>query len=417
MKYTYNIFKFGNLKTLAVVCILTLPLLFSGCDYFSISDTSPPAEYSAKVDNPIVKEPVNLQILCTGDIMVHSTQIQSQMLGNGVYDYRNNYKYVKKYIESADLAICNLETTFAGRPYTGYPNFSSPDELAEAIKWAGFDVVSTANNHMMDKGTKGVLRTLDVLEEYGLQATGSRKHMDTPRYVMEKIKGVNIATIAYTYETPSTGTAINGHIVPTESTYLINSFDYETLDEDLNKIKEVCRSARKDGADVVILFFHWGEEYQRSSGSFQRKIAEYMVNEANVDIIFGAHTHVLQEATYLEKPQEGAATAEVKKVPVFYSLGNFISNQRMETLNNRFTETGAMALVDIKFDLEKRSILENKMSAIPTWVARYHSSGRPTYEIIPLDENMESNPTLVDTRNLERAKQALEDAIGTLKIN
>lgn len=346
--------------------------------------------------------------------MVHKSQIDCQYDKNtGKYDYTNNYKYVKDYISSADLALCNVETTFAGKPYSGYPAFCAPDELAEALKDAGFDVAITSNNHMMDRGGSGMQRTLEVLKDLGFYTAGSRNSQEEPRYSMSEVKGVRIAVVPYTYETSSTGggTYLNGSAVSDENAKLINSFSYDTIDEDLAEIKKTCDSAKAAGADIVILYYHWGEEYKTTANDWQRYIAKQSVETMDVDIIFGSHPHVLQEMEYMKNEVTG------NTVPVFYSMGNFISNQRAETLDNRYTEQGIIAKVQIKYMKSQKEVVSTTMSAVPTWVEKYSPGSRPVYEIIPLDEGLQSNETLRASGHLPRAEEALEDANGILKVD
>ena len=401
---------------IAVVCaVAALPLLFSGCTNEAEKDGGQSVEVQAPVEE---EKPIELNILCVGDIMVHRSQIASHYNEEiGAYDYSNNFKHIKKYVEAADLALCNLETTFAGQPYTGYPTFSAPDELADALKDTGFDVAITCNNHMMDKGGNGLRRTLEVLTNKGFLTVGSRLEVEAPRYVMTEVNGVNVAVVAYTYETATggNGTALNGVSISAENAALINSFSYETLDADLAKVKADCDSAREAGADIVILYYHWGEEYHLTANKWQRQIAQYSVDNMDIDMIFGSHPHVLQEMEYIQK------TDSEKKVPVFYSMGNLISNQRRETLgdtmNSKHTETGIMANVTLSYMKSEGKILDISMSAIPTWVDKYGSSSKPIYEIIPLDESLTTNETLQVSGHLSRAQQALEDSHGVLKAN
>lgn len=397
------------LSLIAVGCLFAFPLLFSGCGYGEAQQETTQNEH---VNEP--EAPIDLNITCVGDIMVHNPQISCQYDSKtGTYSYTNNYKYVKDYIAQSDLAICNLETTFAGKPYTGYPTFSAPDALAAALKDTGFDVAMTANNHMMDKGIKGMKRTLEVLRQQNLYTAGSRLTEQEKRYVMAEVKGVKIAIIPYTYANSSTGgkTSINGSVISNESAQLINSFNYDTIDADLQKIKGVCDEAKQDGAQIVILYYHWGEEYQMAANQWQKYIAKKSVEDMDVDVIFGSHPHVLQEMEYLKSEKTG------KTVPVFYSMGNFISNQRTETLDNRYTEEGILAQVKIQYMKSENKVTDIQMSAIPTWVEKYSSGGKPIYEIIPLDENLNNNDTLAASGHLIRAKQALEDANGILKSN
>ncbi|MBN7774292.1 CapA family protein [Clostridium aminobutyricum] len=408
-KRTNQLAKLLILNLIAVGCLIAFPLLFSGCSYF---DPNQETSQNEEIEEP--EAPVELNITCVGDIMVHNPQIACQYDSKtGTYSYNNNYKYVKDYIYKADLALCNVETTFAGKPYTGYPTFSAPDALAAALKDTGFDVAMTANNHMMDKGLNGMKRTLEVLRGMDLNTAGSRLTTEEKRYAMVEVKDVKIAVIPYTYETSSGNgrTSMNGNPISSESAQLINSFSYDTIDTDLQEIKSVCEEARQDGAQIVILYYHWGEEYQMSANQWQKYMAKKSVEDMDVDIIFGSHPHVLQEMEYIKNETTG------KTVPVFYSMGNFISNQRTETLDNRYTEQGILAQVTIQYIKSEDKITDIQMSAIPTWVEKYSSGDKPIYEIIPLDRNLDTNETLAASGHLLRAKQALEDANGILKSN
>lgn len=393
---------------IAVGCLVALPLLFSGCSN-EVKQSANPG-----INNQQPEEPVDLSIFCVGDVMVHRSQIACQYdSSTGKYDYTNNYKYVKDYISQADLALCNIETTFAGQPYSGYPAFCAPDELADALKDTGFDVAITSNNHMMDRGGAGMKRTLEVLRAKGFNTAGSRLNNQEKRYSLTEVKGVKIAVVPYTYETSTggNGTALNGNVISSENAELINSFSYDTIDNDLAEVQKTCEAARAAGAEIVVLYYHWGEEYQTSANKWQEYMAQQSVNNMDVDIIFASHPHVLQGMEYLKNQVTG------KTVPVFYSMGNFISNQRIETLNNRYTEEGIIAKVNLKYMKSEGKITDITMSAIPTWVEKYNSGGRPIYEIIPLDENLQTNETLNSSGDLSRAETALEDANGILKAD
>lgn len=355
---------------------------------------------------------IPLSIVCVGDIMSHNPQTNAQYDSKKKeYNYDNNFQYVKPYIEAADLALCNVETTFSGKPYSGFPYFSSPDAIATALKNAGFDVALTANNHMADKGMEGILRTLKVLEENGLPAVGSVKEEEQERYLIQDVKGVKVGVVAFTYETGSGsgGVSINGSAVSDEVAAHINSFNFNTLEEDSGKIRETIDRARNAGAQVIIAYYHWGEEYQKSANKYQKKLAQ-LTADMGADIIFASHPHVLQETAWLTAGDSG------KKVPVFYSMGNFISNQRTETLNNRYTEQGVMARVDLTY-VEDSGISQLSMSAVPTWVDKYYSGGKQVYAIVPLDDKMKENEALAASGHLSRAKQAKEDADGILGID
>lgn len=369
------------------------------------ASTAPIAETAAPKET-------DLSILCVGDVMSHSPQTTAQYdSSKGKYNYNNNFQYIKPYVESADLALCNVETTFAGKPYTGFPNFSSPDALASALKKTGFDVGITANNHMADKGLDGILRTQEVLKKKGLSTVGSVEKETQERFLIKEVKGIKVGIVAYTYETGSGqgSVSINGSTVSDEVAAHINSFNFNTLEEDLSKIKEAIQDARKAGAQIIIAYYHWGEEYQKEANQLQKKLAQKTAN-LGADMIFASHPHVLQEADFL------TVKGSDKKVPVFYSMGNFISNQRTETLGNRYTEEGLMAKVDLTYSPED-GIKSISMDGIPTWVDKYYSGGKQVYEIIPLDKEMDKNKALEVSGHLSRAQQALEDANEILGLN
>ncbi len=435
---------------LVIVGAIILIPLFSGGDKTGPEVTDVP-EPPAPVTEIVTRE-----ILCVGDVMVHKSQIPAQYdEATGAYNFDNNFQYIKKYTEKADAALCNVETTFAGQPYTGYPVFSAPETLADALRDAGFDVAITSNNHMMDKGTSGMKRTVEVLRAAGLPVTGSRLAADEPRYVIYDMDGIKLGVVAYTYTTLSGGRVlVNGNTISDEAASLINRFSYDTVESDLAKVKEQVDLARTDGAEIVAVYYHWGEEYQKTANKWQHLIAEKTVEDMDVDIIFASHPHVLQEMEYIAQavpaaPHEDETAAETgdadaagaasgggieddvsvtaapevtyKYVPVYYSLGNLISNQRTETGLPKATENGALAIVTASFEettldgvLTGRRLLCCEADAVPTWVDKYKSGGKDVYAVIPLDDELDNNDTLAASGHLARAKNAREDAYDSL---
>lgn len=405
MEKKTNKLKIGVFSALALV-FLGLAILLA----WTKMSAAVPADAPAAEKSP--PKEIDLSILCVGDIMSHNPQTNAQYDSKQKeYNYDNNYQYVKSYIEAADLALCNVETTFAGKPYSGFPYFSSPDAIASALKHAGFDVAITANNHMADKGLDGILRTLKVLEENQLPAVGSVKEEADERYLIQDVKGIKVGIVAFTYETGSGSGAvsINGSTVSDQVAAHINSFNFNTLEEDGERIKNTIDQARAAGAEVIVAYYHWGEEYQKTANKYQKKLAQ-MTADMGADMIFASHPHVLQETAWLK-----AGDSE-KKVPVFYSMGNFISNQRTETLNNRYTEEGVIAQVQLTY-VEDSGISQISMSAVPTWVDKYYAGGKQVYAVVPLDDGLKDNQALAASGHLSRAKQAKEDANGILAID
>ena len=382
--------------------IIGILLLVSGYLFYSLflhdainpTDQEPPSE-------EIISDFTTIEILCAGDVMYHSAQLAAASNGDGTYSFDETFKYIKPYVQEADLAICNLETTFSQTPYSGYPSFSTPDNLGETLKGVGFQVASTANNHVNDRGIFGIDRTLNVLHGQKLLTTGSRQNANQQRWATKLVKGVWMGTLAYTYQTPSFPgrVSINGSFVSDETALRLNTFGYEELEKEIVKINEQVALMKQAGIDIVVLSLHWGEEYQLSANVWQRSMQESLTKNQDIDVIFGSHPHTLQELEMADN-----------RVPVFFSLGNFVSNQRAETLNNRYTETGAMAKVTLIYDRGREEITQVRAEAIPTWVEKYSRNGKDNYFIIPLDQNLANNPDLLNSGHLSRAQAAQVDA-------
>ncbi len=258
-----------------------------------------------------------LKLVFTGDIMGHDTQIASALAtGEPGYDYRPCFQYLEPYLMDADLVIGNLEVTFAGPPFKGYPQFSSPDELADALKKAGFDILVTANNHALDRRVAGLERTLDQLDRRGILHTGTFTDADKRSLhyplVVEK-HGIRIALLNYTYGT-------NGLKVTPPA--IVNRIDTALMRGDLMK-------AVSAEPDFILVTMHWGNEYQLTESRQQRELAAFLF-EHGTDVIIGSHPHVVQ-------PIRGEGKGNL----VAYSMGNLISNQR-----NRYRDGG------IAFELE-----------------------------------------------------------------
>jgi poly-gamma-glutamate capsule biosynthesis protein CapA/YwtB (metallophosphatase superfamily) len=361
-------------------------------------------------------EPVEISITCAGDIVLHEPNIRSAYDSEtDTYQFDEPFTYIKPYIESADLAMCTIETTFPGKPYTGYPTFRGPESLATSLKTAGFDMIMTSSNHAYDAGKEGITKTVEVLRANDLIAAGTRLTAEEPRYAMTEVKGVKIAMIAYTYETGSatdSTTYLNANPLTDEAAALVNSFNYGKMDEDVQEMKGIADAAREAGANIILMYFHWGEEYHLSPNSYQKNLAEMVANDVGADIIFASHPHVPQTAAVITVSKETAdGTAVEKKVPVFYALGNFLSNQRRELIpsGGRFVEEGYLAQLKVTYDLDKKTIQSIDTKTMPYWVDKYTTNGKLRYAIVPLDENFEDNPALAASGHLSLAKTALED--------
>ena len=305
----------------------------------------------------------SVRIVFAGDIMGHGPQIKAALQPDGSYDYEPSFRYVAEYIKSADLAIANLEVTLAGPPYTGYPQFSSPAALAVAASAAGFDILTTANNHCMDRGPAGLQRTLDSLDALGIPHLGTyrdsaSRHSEHP--LMVDRCGIRLALLCYTYGT-------NG--IEVHPPQVVNMIDTTLMLRDLQE-------ARRRGADYVVTLIHWGIEYQTKANAEQRQTARWLL-EHGCDAIIGGHPHVVQDFAYDAIPGNARYPE-----PVVYSMGNFVSNQRDENCDG-----GIM----IELDLQKRGgrITTQRCSYLPYWVHRGTVDSLYHYYVVPSTDAVE----------------------------
>jgi len=268
------------------------------------------------------KDSTTIKIIFAGDLMGHMPWINSG-LKDGKHNFDTAYTFIQPYIKQADYAMLNLETTLNGPPYTGFPMFSSPDALASDAQQAGFDFMALSNNHCADRGKSGIKRTNYVLDSLKIPHTGVFN--DTAQYnktypPIIDVKGIKIAVLNYTYGT-------NGLTVYAPN--VVNMMDS-------TQILDGIKRAKAKNPDLIISIMHWGEEYSRKESPRQQMFAELMTNNG-VDIIFGAHPHVVQPIKTLPSVNDTG-----KVVPIFYSAGNFISNQR-----DRYKDGGIIAEVTI----------------------------------------------------------------------
>ncbi|MGZ8568148.1 MAG: CapA family protein [Bacteroidia bacterium] len=311
-------------------------------------------------------------MVCGGDVMMHLPQITAAYNEEKKqYDFSTVFDKVAPIIKKADIALANIETTFGGKPYTGYPQFSAPDTLAWFMKNAGFDVIVTANNHSADRGTKGIVGTLDVLDKYGFDYTGTFKNADERalKYplILDK-NGIKLAILNCTYGT-------NGLPVPTP--LIVNRIDTAEIRKDIKK-------AQEKGAEVIILTIHWGTEYENEPNKEQKKLAKWFL-ENGIDVVMGSHPHVIQPAVWeIYTPKNDSIS---KKGLVVYSLGNFISNQR-----DRYRDGGMLFEFTIRKNKFSNKIEIQQPGFYPTWV--YIQPQPKEYYILPAAE-FENDTTFI----------------------
>ncbi|HAE91763.1 MAG TPA: capsule biosynthesis protein CapA [Tissierella sp.] len=342
----------------------------------------------------------SINILAVGDIMFHSPQYKAAFnKETKSYDFTPTFRHIKKYVEEADLALGNFETVTAGAEvgFSGFPRFNTPKESLLALKEAGFDILTTANNHCLDQGKKGIIKTIDNINEYGMKNIGTYKEPND-NILIEEIKDIKIALLSYTYGL----NGLDNALTKEELSYMINRIDEEKIKSDIDRSKSL-------GADLVVVCIHWGNEYQREPSTYQVELGRNMV-EWGANIILGSHPHVIQRTEIINK--------DGKDNFIIYSMGNFLSNQRKENTDNPYTEDGIMVNLNIEKDfITGETIIKNR-DYIPTWVYRYRENGKLFYEILPIDDYIQGELDVAIEQSLKpRLKKSFEDTMDKMIEN
>lgn len=322
-----------------------------------------------KQEDEKTKEDIHITMSVIGDIMCHNSQYKDAYdSSKGTYDFSYVFSDIKQYINSADIAIGNLETTFAGieKGYSNYPRFNTPEQLATNLKDFGIDVVSTANNHCMDTNYSGLVSTLQYLDEAGIAHTGTNSTKEDQNKILVKdVKGIKIAFLAFTYGT-------NGIPVPTDKSFAVNLIDENLI---LNQIK----LAKQEEPDLICASMHWGIEYQTKQNSEQEKWADFLFNNG-VDIILGSHPHVLQP---MEKKTVALEDGTTKDCFVIYSLGNFMSGQTKENTRNSI-----ILNIDIMKNGETGQIVLNKVEYVPIYMYKSPTGTVKKYRVLDIEKSI-----------------------------
>lgn len=357
---------------------------------------------------PTPKE-ITATVINTGDIILHSTVLDGAKTGDGNYDFSAFFTQATNYFKAADLATANLEVTLGGTEsgaFSGYPAFNAPDSVLNAIKNSGLNFLTTANNHCYDTGLFGLKRTVQQLRAKNIDFIGTKESDADPTYIIKDVNGVKIGMVAYTYENSSGAgqKSINGNIVKAEANSLINSFSYDRINAFYTEAQSVVKDMNQQGADAVVFYMHWGEEYQLNANTWQKTIAQKLCN-IGVDVIVGGHPHVVQpiELIYSEDSQNTTVC--------LYSMGNAISNQRKELMNPECTTGHTEDGVLFEFTFTKYGDSETALTAvdvIPTWVNKYRGGSGYQYTMYPLESAAMAESYGFDAQTLAKAKASFE---------
>ena len=401
---------------------LTLALLLPGCAHVPRGEVSQGGEQSSASQSQTTDpqpepepepepEPVVSRLMVAGDVMSHMPITKDAYVAEtGEYDYSHMFQFAAQQLEEADYAVANLETTLAGGPnYSGFPAFNSPDALAYAAKEAGFDLLSTANNHSRDKGIDGINRTLDVLDEVGLAHVGSQRsqeELDENHGIhVADVGGISVAFLSYTY-------GLNGYRLDSDKMYAVNLFNldyYTTLSNpDYDRLKADLEYARSLDTDLIAVMIHWGVEYQNAPNSHQTELAKFLV-EQGADLVLGGHPHVLQP---YETISVTGWDGQAREGFVCYSLGNFISNQYDPS---PATMTTAILDLELTKDPTTGETTVTKVGYVPYYMI--HRDSAPVGEkrfLLNIHQAMEEyeagTSTLVNKSAYGKLQEALDHA-------
>lgn len=331
----------------------------------------------------------------TGDIMCHNTIYNDAYnASTQTYDFSYIFENIKYYIQTADIAVGNLETTFAGsaKGYSSYPTFNTPESLAFNLKKVGFDVLSTANNHCYDSGYKGIESTINYLDEADISHTGTYKsEEDQNKILLKNVKGMQIAFLSFTYGT-------NGITVPSDKTYSVNLIDKELILKQLSLAKE-------QNPDLICVSMHWGIEYQTSPNSEQKELTDLLFQNG-ADIIIGNHPHVLQS---MEKREITLEDGSTKDVFVVYSLGNFLADQ-----TKTYTRNSVILNLNITKDVEGK-ISINSATYTPIYTYKNKASSSRKFKIIDLENTISSYEAGYDTSIGKNVYQTFKNELDNIK--
>ncbi|MEI8199481.1 MAG: CapA family protein [Eubacteriales bacterium] len=378
------------------------------------SSSTIPAPSSAPSPTPVptASPEIRATITAVGDIIMHKSVIDGGLTNPGeampVYNYNTDFQFVSPIFEASNLAMGNFEGTLNGPPYSGFPSFSAPDAIADSLYTAGFRVICTANNHCIDKGLDGLIRTASVFRDAGLTVIGTRPDTAGPMDTVEDLGGIKVGLLNYTFETPGTEQrkTINGIPLPDGADLLIDSFNpyrEPAYERDMAAIFQRVDELRRQGAEIICLTLHWGEEYNTHSVAWQQKMAQDLC-DGGIDLIIGHHPHVLEEIDVLTSAATG------KQTLVYYSLGNFLGNWNYGSLGTAGKAQDGM-IARVTFLKTADGVTIEKGEYIPTNIVRIPKGSGLQHLIVPVLPAL-SDPAAYQTTTAEM--QASYDRINKI---
>lgn len=359
-----------------------------------------------------IQEPTNEKpqsssatIMCVGDFVMHQAILESGYYQqNQQFDFNEIFKYIKTVYEEADLCFATIEGAFSEGNYSGYPIFLTPSQLIDDLKENGIDLLNMASNHVYDQQDQGMLHSMEVLEAKGMDYQGIRKSGEDKNYYVKEINGIKVGFFNYVYETidPYGNVGINGILLSEDAKIRLNSFALYDLDALYHEVDEILANMKAEDVEFIVANMHWGDEYQHVPNLIQQSIAQVFCDKG-IDALIGSHPHVVQSVDCL------SSSDGTHQMLCAYSLGNHLSNQRVEYmggLSNGNTEDGLMVKLSLLKNEDGEVLLED-VEWIPTWVYyEYDPMKASYYQIMPLDRYID----IAEAKGVDFS----EDAISSL---
>lgn len=394
-----------------IVLLMALVLILSSCYYpmhdgkgNTIKNEKDGEKVLALMRGEVVEEeeeekplekPKKAKLIVGGNILPQSPVMEASLVGDQTYDFKPIFENIKERVDQADLAIASLEGSLSGDlgAYSTVGQYNLPDEILEGLKYAGFNMINTATDRILDYGKPGFERSLDKIKEVGLDNIGSQKEKLEDSNVYKEVDGIKIAVIAASEYYSDKEDLIKSH----DMEGLIDKIgDGEDLVERINR-------AREKSSDLIVVYLNWGEDYASKANTYQKDLAKKLA-QAGADLIIGTRPHIVQEVEYLDG-RDG------KESLVAYSLGNTISNQRLETMSGymdhklaQATEIGLLLDIDIVKEEGKTRI--EKVDQLPIWVDKsVDENGKTSYLIY--DSLKEKDNTSLAEEKSARIKDAI----------
>lgn len=386
---------FKNIFIISLVFFLSLSLFIAYKTDFKFENTNTVSSEKLEKNKDADEEKedkTQVKILAMGDMIFHQPIVKNYRTGE-TYDFTPIFANISEDINGADIAIANFEGSVnSNRKLSGFPMFNFPKESIYSLKNAGFDILSTANNHSLDTGLDGVAETISHIKESGMESFGTLSEEGEKGIIIEK-NGIKIGLISFT-------DTLNGmDSLMRNKEYSVNTFSQDVAGD----IKNL-----KDKSDIVIVYPHWGNEYQHHPSERQIFLKEKL-HEYGADIILGSHPHVLQRYEVEE--------INNKKLFTIYSMGNALSNQRVENLKKSGVDTGALVILEIEKDNISGVTSLKSYEVQPTYVNKYRANGRLNYDVIKLQDIRPGGKLSngIDKNLQNSADKKYKEALGVLQ--